>query len=98
MSPLSDSILAEKTVTVLDDKVTITDLGVQLVSGLSLFLQPSATTSRAIVATTVAQELLHTPKQVMCTLNLLFLPSGMGQDFIIVKYRFIKSLEFGLQV
>ncbi|NWR21619.1 T132C protein, partial [Emberiza fucata] len=63
LSPLSDSILAEKTVTVLDDKVTITDLGVQLVSGLSLFLQPSAATSRAIVATAVAQELLHTPKQ-----------------------------------
>ncbi|KFP45099.1 Transmembrane protein 132C, partial [Chlamydotis macqueenii] len=63
LSPLSDSILAEKTVTVLDDKVTITDLGVQLVAGLSLFLQPSAASNRAIVATTVAQELLHTPKQ-----------------------------------
>ncbi|KAM6052041.1 transmembrane protein 132C isoform 1-T1 [Chlamydotis macqueenii] len=63
LSPLSDSILAEKTVTVLDDKVTITDLGVQLVAGLSLFLQPSAASSRAIVATTIAQELLHTPKQ-----------------------------------
>ncbi|OPJ75110.1 transmembrane protein 132C [Patagioenas fasciata monilis] len=63
LSPLSDSILAEKTVTVLDDKVTITDLGVQLVAGLSLVLQPSAATSRAIVATTIAQELLHTPKQ-----------------------------------
>ncbi|XP_008946284.1 PREDICTED: transmembrane protein 132C, partial [Merops nubicus] len=63
LSPLSDSILAEKTVTVLDEKVTITDLGVQLVAGLSLFLQPSAASSRAIVATTIAQELLHTPKQ-----------------------------------
>uniref|UniRef100_A0A8C6ZQY3 Transmembrane protein 132C n=1 Tax=Nothoprocta perdicaria TaxID=30464 RepID=A0A8C6ZQY3_NOTPE len=63
LSPLSDSILAEKTVTVLDDKVTITDLGVQLVAGLSLLLQPSTANSRAIVATTVAQELLHTPKQ-----------------------------------
>ncbi|KYO39593.1 hypothetical protein Y1Q_0018664 [Alligator mississippiensis] len=63
LSPLSDSILAEKTVTVLDDKVTITDLGVQLVAGLSLFLQPSAASSRAIVATAIAQELLHTPKQ-----------------------------------
>ncbi|XP_071619214.1 transmembrane protein 132C isoform X2 [Heliangelus exortis] len=63
LSPLSDSILAEKTVTVLDDKVTIIDLGVQLVAGLSLFLQPSAASSRAIVATTIAQELLHTPKQ-----------------------------------
>lgn len=73
--------------TVLDDKVTITDLGVQLVSGLSLFLQPSAATNRAIVATAVAQELLHTPKQVLCTLNALGLPSGMGQDFASVKYR-----------
>lgn len=67
MSPLSDSILAEKTVTVLDDKVTITDLGVQLVAGLSLFLQPSAASNQAIVATTIAQELLHTPKQVVYT-------------------------------
>ncbi|KAM8961223.1 transmembrane protein 132C [Pelodytes ibericus] len=63
MSPLSDSILAEKTVTVLDDKVTITDLGVQLVSGLSLHLQSSTAHNKAIVATSMAQELLHNPKQ-----------------------------------
>ncbi|XP_077164108.1 transmembrane protein 132C isoform X1 [Paroedura picta] len=63
LSPLSDSILAEKTVTVLDDKVTIAEMGVQLVAGLSLFLQPSAASSRAIVVTAAAQELLHTPKQ-----------------------------------
>lgn len=64
MSPLSDSILAEKTVTVLDDKVTITDIGVQLVSGLSLYLQPSTANNKAVVATSVAQELLHTLRQV----------------------------------
>lgn len=64
LSPLSDSILAEKTVTVLEEKVTIVDMGVQLVAGLSLFLQPSTASNRAIVATAVAQELLHTPKQV----------------------------------
>ncbi|CAH2295714.1 transmembrane 132C [Pelobates cultripes] len=63
MSPLSDSILAEKTVTVLDDKVTITDLGVQLVSGLSLHLQSSTANNKAIVATSTALELLHNPKQ-----------------------------------
>nr|XP_033813110.1 transmembrane protein 132C isoform X2 [Geotrypetes seraphini] len=63
LSPLSDSILAEKTVTVQDDKVTITDLGVQLVAGLSLILQPSPGSNKAIVATTSAQELLQTPKQ-----------------------------------
>uniref|UniRef100_A0A8D2LAG8 Transmembrane protein 132C n=1 Tax=Varanus komodoensis TaxID=61221 RepID=A0A8D2LAG8_VARKO len=63
LSPLSDSILAEKTVTVLDDKVTIMDMGVQLVAGLSLFLQPSAASNRAVLATVVAQELLYTPEQ-----------------------------------
>ena len=64
LSPLSDAILAEKTVTVLDEKVTITDLGVQLVTGLSLSLQLSPGSNRAIFATAVAQELLQRPKQV----------------------------------
>nr|XP_047929834.1 transmembrane protein 132B isoform X5 [Anser cygnoides] len=63
LSPLSDSILAEKTVVVLDDRVTITDLGVQLVSGLSLSLQISKANKRAIVSTTSAYDILHTPKQ-----------------------------------
>lgn len=40
LSALSDSILAEKTVIILDDHVTITELGVQLVSGLSLYPKP----------------------------------------------------------
>ncbi|XP_032085841.1 transmembrane protein 132C isoform X2 [Thamnophis elegans] len=63
LSPLSDSILAEKTVMVLDDKVTITDMGIQLVAGLSLVLQPSTASHQAFVATTIAQDLLHTHKQ-----------------------------------
>ncbi|NXW96046.1 T132B protein, partial [Larus smithsonianus] len=63
LSPLSDSILAEKTVIVLDDRVTITDLGVQLVSGLSLSLQISKGNKRAIVSTTSAYDILHSPKQ-----------------------------------
>ncbi|NXQ33471.1 T132B protein, partial [Alaudala cheleensis] len=63
LSPLSDSILAEKTVTVLDDKVTITDLGVQLVAGLSVSLQSSKANKRAMVATTSAQDILRAPKQ-----------------------------------
>lgn len=64
LSPLSDAILAEKTITVLDEKVTITDLGVQLVAGLSLSLQLSPGSNRAIFATAVAQELLQRPRQV----------------------------------
>ncbi|XP_069071468.1 transmembrane protein 132D-like [Pleurodeles waltl] len=63
LSPLSDAILAEKTVTVVDEKVTITDLGVQLVTGLSVSLQLSTGSNKAIFATTTGQELLHTPKQ-----------------------------------
>uniref|UniRef100_A0A3Q3WYS7 Uncharacterized protein n=1 Tax=Mola mola TaxID=94237 RepID=A0A3Q3WYS7_MOLML len=63
LSPLSDSILAEKTVTVLDDKVTITDLGVQLVASLSLSMSASPGNHQAIQLTTTATDLLHTPKQ-----------------------------------
>lgn len=44
--------------------MTITDLGVQLVTGLSLSLQLSPGSNRAIFATAVAQELLQRPKQV----------------------------------
>ncbi|XP_046949186.1 transmembrane protein 132C [Lynx rufus] len=63
LSPLSDSILAEKTVTVLDDKVSVTDLAIQLVAGLSVTLHPSTEDSKAITAVATAQELLRTPKQ-----------------------------------
>lgn len=63
LSPLSDSILAEKTVTVLDDKVSVTDLAIQLVAGLSVTLHPSMENSKAITAVATAEDLLHTPKQ-----------------------------------
>nr|KAF6404292.1 transmembrane protein 132B [Molossus molossus] len=63
LSPLSDSILAEKTVTVLEDRVTIADLGVQLVAGLSLSLQPHRADRRAIVSTVTALDVLQAPQQ-----------------------------------
>ncbi|KFO23483.1 Transmembrane protein 132C [Fukomys damarensis] len=63
LSPLSDSILAEKTVTVLDDKVSVTELAIQLVAGLSVSLYPYTEHSRAITAVATAEELLRTPKQ-----------------------------------
>ncbi|XP_029476201.1 transmembrane protein 132C-like [Oncorhynchus nerka] len=63
MSPLSDSILAERMVRVLDDKVSVTELGVQLVSGLSLSLQLSPGSNRAIVATATTQEVMEKLKQ-----------------------------------
>ncbi|KAL6469776.1 hypothetical protein MHYP_G00208950 [Metynnis hypsauchen] len=63
MSPLSNAVLAERMVRVLDDKVSVTELGVQLVSGLSLNLQLSPGSNRAIVATTTTQDTMHNPKQ-----------------------------------
>ncbi|GLD72538.1 transmembrane protein 132D-like protein [Lates japonicus] len=62
-SPLSDAILAKTTIKVVDDKVTITELGVQLVTGLSMTLQLSPGSNKAILATTTTQELLQCPKQ-----------------------------------
>ncbi|XP_044051672.1 transmembrane protein 132D [Siniperca chuatsi] len=62
-SPLSDAILAKTTIKVMDDKVTITELGVQLVTGLSMTLQLSPGSNRAILATTTTQEVLQSPKQ-----------------------------------
>ncbi|KAM4827269.1 transmembrane protein 132B isoform 2-T2 [Thomomys bottae] len=63
LSPLSDSILAEKTVIVLDDRVTIAELGVQLVTGLSLTLQPHQADRRALVSTVAARDVLQAPQQ-----------------------------------
>ncbi|XP_048467739.1 transmembrane protein 132D isoform X3 [Rhincodon typus] len=63
LSPLSDSILAEKTITVIEEKVSVTDLGIQLVAGLSLSFQLSAASSRVIIATATAKEHLRTLKQ-----------------------------------
>ena len=48
----------------LDDKVSVTELGVQLVSGLSLSLQLSPGSNRAIVATATTQEVIDSLKQV----------------------------------
>ncbi|KAM6902546.1 transmembrane protein 132C [Xenentodon cancila] len=63
LSPLTSSVLAERSIRVLDDKVTVTELGVQLVSGLSLSLQLSPGSNRAIVATATTQEVIKSLKQ-----------------------------------
>lgn len=64
LSPLSGSILAEQSIRVLDDRVSVTELGVQLVSGLSLSLQLSPGSNRAIVATATTRETITQLKQV----------------------------------
>ncbi|XP_061554393.1 transmembrane protein 132D [Phycodurus eques] len=63
LSPLTSSVLAEKAVTVVDDKVSVMELGVQLVSGLSLSLQPSPGSNTAIVAMATTRETITQLKQ-----------------------------------
>lgn len=65
LSPLTSLVLGERSVRVVDDKVSVTELGVQLVSGLSLSLQLSPGSSRAIVATATTQEVIESLKQVI---------------------------------
>lgn len=62
--------MAKKTIKVTDEKVTITEMGVQLVTGLSLALQLSPGSNRAILATTTTEETLQDPKEV--TLSIFF--------------------------
>ncbi|KAG8146359.1 hypothetical protein E2320_012713 [Naja naja] len=95
LSPLSDAILAEKTVTVLDEKVTITDLGVQLVSGLSLSLQLSTGSNRAIFATAIAHEVLQAEKQVAAS-YLKFLFSGLGLRASCLSTDIYDAQDFSL--
>ncbi|XP_061149954.1 transmembrane protein 132C-like [Syngnathus typhle] len=63
VSPLTSSVLAEKAVTVVDDKVSVMELGVQLVSGLSLSLQPGPGSNSAIVAMATTRETITQLKQ-----------------------------------
>uniref|UniRef100_A0A2K6TT79 Transmembrane protein 132B n=1 Tax=Saimiri boliviensis boliviensis TaxID=39432 RepID=A0A2K6TT79_SAIBB len=76
LSPLSDSILAEKTVIVLDDRVTIAELGVQLVAGMSLSLQPHRADKRAIVSTVTALDILQSPQQEAIVSSWILLSDG----------------------
>uniref|UniRef100_A0A3Q4BZ12 Uncharacterized protein n=1 Tax=Mola mola TaxID=94237 RepID=A0A3Q4BZ12_MOLML len=63
VSPLTAAVLAERSIRVLDDKVSVTELGVQLVAGLSLSLQLSPGSNRAIVATATTREVIDSLQQ-----------------------------------
>nr|XP_060612866.1 transmembrane protein 132E [Anolis sagrei ordinatus] len=63
VSPLTDAVLGEAAVTVAEEKVSLTALKAQLVSNLSLSLQPSPGSSHTIVAKASAQQALSLPKQ-----------------------------------
>nr|XP_061800466.1 transmembrane protein 132D-like [Nerophis lumbriciformis] len=63
ISPLTSSVLAEKAITVVDEKVSVTELGVKLVSGLSLSLQPCPGSNSAVVALATIRETITQLKQ-----------------------------------
>uniref|UniRef100_A0A8C3T4L8 Transmembrane protein 132A n=1 Tax=Chelydra serpentina TaxID=8475 RepID=A0A8C3T4L8_CHESE len=62
-SPVSDSILGEQTLVVSDEKVAVSELQAQLVSGLSLALSTEPRHPDVLTATCQALSALHSPKQ-----------------------------------
>lgn len=58
-------MLGEAPFSVLDDKVSIMDLRVHAISGLSLRLQPSPGNSHTMVAKATGQQTLSALKQVL---------------------------------
>ncbi|XP_054419619.1 transmembrane protein 132A isoform X2 [Pteronotus mesoamericanus] len=62
-SPLSDSILGEQAVAVTDDKVSVLELRVQPVMGISLVLSRGTAHPGEVTATCWAQSALPAPKQ-----------------------------------
>ncbi|XP_034623568.1 transmembrane protein 132A isoform X3 [Trachemys scripta elegans] len=62
-SPVSDSILGEQTLVVSDEKVAVSELQAQLVSGLSLALSMEPGHPGILTATCQALSALHSPKQ-----------------------------------
>ncbi|XP_061417203.1 LOW QUALITY PROTEIN: transmembrane protein 132C-like [Lethenteron reissneri] len=63
LSPLSDSILGERAVTVSEEKVSVSGLHVTLLSGLSLSLRPSSSEPSVIVARTTGLSIFTASKQ-----------------------------------
>lgn len=69
-SPLAvDAVLGESAFSVTDDKVSITELRVHAISGLTLSLQPSPGNSHTMVAKAVGIQTLTAPKQVQYNLS-----------------------------
>lgn len=74
-----------------DDKVSVTELRVQLVSGLSLSLQLSPGSNRAIVASATTREMITQPKQVSNTQSIKVW--GTAQLFLMVLVSFYVVLQ-----
>lgn len=77
LSPLSSRVLAQVLVRVLEQQVSVTQLRLQLVSGLSLQLQLSPSSSRALVAMTSTQEVITSLAQVRG-----------GQGLVVVNWSY----------
>lgn len=69
-SPLAvDAVLGESAFSVTDDKVSITEMRVHAISGLTLSLQPSPGNSHTMVAKASGIQTLTAPKQVKQNLS-----------------------------
>uniref|UniRef100_UPI00358E2AE3 transmembrane protein 132D-like n=1 Tax=Myxine glutinosa TaxID=7769 RepID=UPI00358E2AE3 len=69
VSPLTGATLGERTVRVSEDKVSISRLHVQLISGVQLSIGPSAADTKVLMATTAVQLNPHRLKQ-ECALSM----------------------------
>lgn len=76
VSPLTEAVLGETLLTVMEEKVRITQLQAQVVASLTLSLRPSPGSGHTILATTAAQPTLSSVKQVTDSLKLLPQPAS----------------------
>ncbi|XP_039612582.1 transmembrane protein 132E [Polypterus senegalus] len=92
-SPLMDAVLGETPVSVADDKVSITDLRVHTVSGLSLNIQSSPGSSHTIVANATGLQTLTTVKQEATLSIWIYYSDGTAAPLNLYDYK-----DYNLQV
>lgn len=74
-----DAVLGEAAFTVTDDKVSITEMHVSAISGLTLSLHPSPGNSHTIVAKATGIQTLSAPKQVSVSTISMVSAGGCGE-------------------
>lgn len=91
-SPLAvDAVLGDAPFSVTDDKVSITELRVHAISGLTLSLQPSPGNSHTMVAKATGIQTLTAPKQVQTRLI------TQCSVCVCVSFIFTNSLLLGVK-
>lgn len=78
-----DAVLGESPFSVTDDKVSITEMRVHAISGLTLLLQPSPGNSHTMVAKATGIQTLTAPKQVTRCENMMITLPVSGSDPVV---------------